>query len=111
MAWRIDRDYLYDPKWDEESRVGRGQGELSGDRWRFRLRDEDGQVHYGGEFDRAAAEDDESYGGLYQLWQFGMSDTGATDLELHREDALALGFARPEHVDNHTRDGWTTIYG
>lgn len=110
MAWKIDKDYLFDPKWDEASRVGRGQGDLEGDTFRFRLRDEDNEVHYGGEFDRAAVDEDESPGGLYQLWQFGMADTGATDLELHRADALALGLASERHVDSHTREGWTSIY-
>ena len=111
MAWRIDRDYLAEA--GDVSRVGWHVGELEGETWRFRLADEDGEIHYGGLFDRAAAEDDEAEdgSGLYTLWQFGMSDTGATELELHKADALALGFARPEHVDRHTRDGWTTIYG
>lgn len=111
MAWKIDRDYLAEP--DDVSRVGWGVGKLQGDTWRFRLRDEDGEVHYGGIFDRAAAENDvaEDGSGLYTLWQFGMSDTGATELEMSRAAALKLGFAQPEHVDRHTRDGWTTIYG
>lgn len=109
MAWCIDRDYLACE--GDVSRVGFGAGTLEGETWRFRLRDEDGEIHYGGRFDRAAAEDDMAEGGLYRAWDFGFQDSGATDLELHRGDALALGFARPEHVDSHTRDGWTTIYG
>lgn len=111
MAWRIDRDYLAEA--GDVSRVGFGAGTLQGETWRFRLRDEDGEIHYGGTFDRAAADDDmaDDGSGLYTAWQFGMSDTGATDLEMSRAAALKLGFAREEHVDRHTRDGWTTIYG
>ena len=110
MAWKIERDHIAEMFGDESERAGFGRGNLEGETFRFRLRDEDGEIHYSGRFDRDAADNDMERTGLYSLWEFGMADTGATDLELHRDDALALGFARPEHVDRHTRDGWTTIY-
>jgi hypothetical protein len=111
MAWVIDRDYLWREGDDLPKRVGVGQGDLTGETYRFRLRDEDGEIHYGGRCDAAAADDDEAEGGLYQAYRWGMADTGATELELHRDDALRLRLSTEEFVDRHTTDGWTTIYG
>lgn len=108
MAWIIDKDYI--AQGDDPSRVGYGEGTLEGETFRFRLRDEDGEVHYGGKCDRAAVEQDDEPGGLTNAWTFGMRDTGATDCELHRADAIALGVMHEQYADKYTRNGWTTIY-
>lgn len=83
MAWKIDRDYLAETP--DESEVGRGQYDFENEEpmpHRFRLRDDDGIVYYGGRYNDIAELDDETWGGLYQAWQWGAGWAGTTDLQI-----------------------------
>lgn len=122
MAWKIDRDYLTTEAYVKigmPSRVGveSNSPALTGKTYRFRLRGDDGEIYYGGTFDLAALEcadtgDDTGTGGLYEALEWGMYDAGATDLQLHRADALTLGLMSEKYADKYTTpDGWTSIYG
>ena len=112
MAWKIDRDYISDPNRTQVGRASAGR-ELMGSTFRFRLRDSDGEIYYGGVADVAAAEDDLSSGGLYDALQWATYYDGCTDLQVHPTDALEHGLTSVEHLERHpeaTRSGWVSIY-
>ena len=114
MAWKIDRDYL-DGGTDRSAVGTRSLGpELAAETFRFRLLDDDGVIYYGGAADAAAAEDDDSQGGLYEALCWGRGYAGATDLEVHVSDGIALGLTPRAYVDQQGKtDGadWIGIYG
>jgi hypothetical protein len=125
MAWKIVKDYIT-PKDDDTYAVGRGQGVVDlKTAFTFRLLDDDGEVYYGGIADAASAEDDEDEGGLYQANQWGEYFAGATDLQVHVEDAIKHGLSSQKYVDqllsgegnftkqaqNLAKQGWVSIYG
>jgi hypothetical protein len=114
MAWRIDRDYL-DGGTGETAVGTRSVGpELAANTFRFRLLDDDGVIYYGGAADAAAAEHDDAEGGLYEALCWGRNHAGATDLEVHVRDGVALGLTSRDYVDQQgkTDDGdWIGIYG
>lgn len=111
MAWKIDRDYLAEA--DEQTAVGIGQGEPSGETFRFRLLDDDGIPYYGGRADQSAADADMADGGLYQALRWATADAGCTSLELHTSDALRLGLTDQTYVDRRELkpSDWVSIYG
>jgi hypothetical protein len=85
MSWMIDRDYLAAEMDDQSSNVGRGQYDSDSPPdmpHLFRLRDDDGEVYYGGRYDDGALENDEEYGGLYQAFRWGAYDAGSSDLQI-----------------------------
>lgn len=110
MAWKIDRDYL-DGKTDD-SRVGTGQGELGAERFRFRLLDDDQNVYYGGVADRAAVDDDEAFGGLYEANRWGEWNAGAIWLEVKVADADRFDlYPRAMAAERGLKDtDWVGIY-
>jgi hypothetical protein len=119
-AWKIDRDYISEG--DEPSDVGvHSLGpEISGQTWRFRIKDDDGNVYYGGIFDQhaidmmQAEEDDgeEHHGSLYEANQWGEYNAGAPWLELHVKDAIHHGLwsekLKAEH--NESDEDWVVIF-
>jgi hypothetical protein len=119
MAWKIDRDYINGGEGDPvPSRVGLGSGELEGPTFRFRIRDDDGEVYYGGVADDAAARDDEAPGGLYTALQWATHDAGATDLQVRPSDALEHHLTSPNYLDavgitpeTPAAKRWVSIYG
>jgi len=103
-GWVIDRDYLYDPKIDDRTEVGVGQRDSARVRSdndkvlfrqitvegglkaseienpvRFRIRDEDGHVYYGGAISREWLHDDELVGAPLS---FATTNAGATIFEI-----------------------------
>lgn len=110
MAWKIERDYL--DGGTDETCVGTCQGELGTETFRFRIKDDDGVVYYGGVADRAAAEDDEAYGGLYEANRWGEWNAGAPWLEVKVKDADAFGlYPRAMAAEaGLTDDDWVGIY-
>jgi hypothetical protein len=111
MAWKIDRDYLES---GDISAVGTRQGEIEpgAETFRFRLKDDDGRVYYGGVADRAAAEDDEDYGGLYQANAWGEAYAGAIWLEVKAGEAATFGLYSRElsAADGLGAEDWVGIY-
>jgi len=112
-AWIIDRDYLNEPG-DEYNRVGYGEGEIptGATTYRFRLRDEDGEVHFGGRYTAEAITEDVEGGDtelLYDALGFGIADTGACILEVKAADYQQLVGISPRIADwfeSVTKDGW-----
>ena len=114
MSWRIDRHY--GARDGEPTNVGRGQYDENNPPtmpYRFRLRDDDGEIYYGGGYDAAAVAEDggesDTYGSLYLAWRWGEYDSGATDLQVKADDYLALT-GPSEHVTG-DRDGWYSVFG
>lgn len=104
MAWYIDRDYDDEP---DKSRVGtRSVIEPTGDRRiRFRIRDDDGEVYYGGWWD--GSDIDSGPGSLYEALSWAVWDAGAVDLQLHANDAAEHGlYTGP--ADPQT---WISVFG
>ena len=118
MAWKIDRDYLEETD-SEYNRVGTTSlgPEMGDETFRFRLLDDDGEVYYGGVADRAAAENDEEVGGLYEALRWAMADAGAVNLEVHPADGIKYGLTSADYVeriaklDPESNEGWVSIYG
>lgn len=121
MAWQIDRDYLYhrDPEFYRELGVGTlagvCEGEMTGPRYRFRLRDDDGQVYYGGWYDEQAARaDDDDPAGLHALWlrvaPRTPQGTCTTALEVKVHDAVALGLMDRDRAAREG-GGWVSLFG
>ena len=80
MYWKIDRDYLGLDELDIPSRVGTGVGtrlQAEGEILRFRGKDDDGEIYYGGE------SDDE---GLEDAYEFMYRDAGVVNLEVRQPD-------------------------
>lgn len=108
-GWIIDKDYLYNPEYDgPRNRVGVGQtsreqveGEAMqffarsitideglsvsdlDDPVRFRLMDEDDEVHFGGAISRSWLDGEEFL--AFAPLEFGTADTGATIMEYRGE--------------------------
>ena len=103
-GWVIDRDYLYDPYTHDHSDVGTGQRDeeqvrVEGEQVfarqitverglkaseienpvRFRIRDDDGEVYYGGAISREWLDDDELVGAPLN---FATANAGATVFEV-----------------------------
>lgn len=103
-GWVIDRDYLYDPKHGDRTEVGVGQRDAEQVRVgseqvigrqinverglkasevekpvRFRIRDEDGEVYYGGAISREWLDDDEL---VDAPLSFATANAGATIFEV-----------------------------
>lgn len=74
MYARIDRDYINRGEYEEFNRVGTTFGSRVEDSEvvRFRLKDDDGEIYYGGEADDEALE---------TVYEFGLRDAGTTLLE------------------------------
>lgn len=117
MAWKIDRDYIFDPSMDDRSNVGTASlgADLGDETFRFRLRDDDENVYYGGVADADAALEDEDleHGGLTEAWQWGMYDSGAVDLQVRVRDALKYNLTSRAYVDKFglTDSNWVSIFG
>jgi hypothetical protein len=80
MAWKIDRDYINK---GYESRVGSVGAEQyttpEGEKIRFRMKDDDGNVYYGGWLN----DDDECINQESAL-SYGAYDAGCTIIEVNR---------------------------
>lgn len=113
MAWKIDRDYLDGDDSDGTCAIGVTCGELVGETFRFRVRDDDDIVYYGGAFDAAAAEDDEEPEGLYDALGWAMTYAGATDLQVKVRDGIRFALTDRKFCDerNLGEDDWVSIYG
>jgi hypothetical protein len=117
MAWKIDRDYLDGTT--DRSKVGTMSlgPDLEGETFRFRLRDDDGEVYYGGVADKAAAEaDEDEQGGLYEAYRWGTYDSGTTDLQMHPADGLKYGLTSRKYlkivgIAPDDPKAWVSIYG
>jgi hypothetical protein len=91
MAWKIDRDYIngtVDDICHLPSRVG-SEGAITvdgdplpsdGERVRFRIKDDDGEVYYGGWLN-----DDEECANQLSALSYGTWDAGATEIEVKRD--------------------------
>lgn len=112
MAWRIDRDYISGA--DEATEVGRASVEPLSDapQYRFRLRDDDDEVYYGGVFDMSHGDGDGAdwesspYGAL----KWSESYAGCTDFQCRAEDAEASRLY-PGAVERFGRGAWVSIFG
>lgn len=114
MGWKIDRDYLAERDQDSDnSRAGFTVGVLNGDTFRFRLRDDDDIVYFGGCFDAEAAEHDDHSRGLYGALKWAEGDAGCTDLQVKVPAALRLGLTSQAYVNgaNLGATDWVSIYG
>lgn len=118
--WQIDKDYGHEQETKEGvertcvSRVGVGRTEPGRDafeqkpRFRFVLRDEDGVTHFGGWYDEGSIGLDEcEEASLESAWEFGRRDTGATECELKREDAIRFGLWREDMGGGE----WVSVFG
>jgi hypothetical protein len=110
MAWKIDRDYLDGPDGDA---VGRGQGELTGETFTFRLLDDDGEVYYHGVADVAAVADDDVDGGLYIALKWAEGYAGCTDLQVRGDAGIKHRLTTQDYLDatGRTPADWVSIYG
>ena len=79
--WKIDRDYISEK--DEVSRVGSEGADWAtlnqGEKIRFRLKDDDGEIYYGGWL-----LDDEDCINQESALNYGMYDAGCTTIEVKR---------------------------
>jgi hypothetical protein len=110
MAWKIDRDYLKEN--EEEGNVGRESVKPLSDapRYRFRLRDDDGEVYYGGWFDMADDDEGDDWeSSPYGCWSWGMWDSGATDFQIRAEAAETTGLYSGA-VERYGAGEWVSIY-
>lgn len=88
MTWIVTHDHLDDGSDGIPSRVGVGQWDgdtpppLDSLPLRCKLYDDDGELYYTIAYDQSADDNDEDWGGLYQAYQWGMSDAGTTDLRV-----------------------------
>jgi hypothetical protein len=115
MAWKIDRDYLETPG-SPDSNVGCESVEPLGDgpRYRFRLKDDDGVVYYGGVLDLEHDDDGPDWeSSPYGADKWGAYYAGCTELEMHMADAIAAGLSskRYQEATNRSDTDWVPIYG
>lgn len=83
-GWIIDRDYI--TRDGERSRVGYGSG-ISGapkDPIRFRLKDDDGEVYYGGAISESWLNGPETL--AFAPLDWGAADAGCTELQYRNDD-------------------------
>lgn len=114
MGAIIDRDYFYDPADGYgESRVGTKffGGIKTDDTIRFRLRDDDGIVMYGGAIDRRDVFGDDEDDKLYEILGWAEYDSGCTSAEVRAVDCDPAYVQRHKDIGCVTKDGkWVMPY-
>lgn len=111
MAWLIDRDYL-DPS-ILDSDVGTGSFADMDEAlptYRFRIRDDDHIVYYGGSFNTRHGVETPGDNSLAGALAWASSHAGATDLQVRAADAERLGYV-PAALGKLVSDpdGWVTL--
>ncbi len=99
MPWTITKDHIADPNAPKPSNanavgiVGPRNAKLTADEiihhpqgQRFRMRDDDGELYYGGVM--VITEDDGDEAEFRPLNDFGTPNAGATDIEYQRQDGV-----------------------
>lgn len=81
MKWMITKDLIFDPKWDERTRVGFNNfnGTLDVEKElpvKFRLLDDDKIVYYEGQMAKCDTE------AIFAPLDWAMNDAGCTELQI-----------------------------